>query len=272
MVSFAHGWLNWDSLFSKERLYAFLEAVAVSLSSRIIVASRSMEEDLLTKRVDAKKIFYIPYGIDIERFNIDSDAKSFRKEFNIPLDIPLIGTVGRIHPWKGQRFFIEAAKLVSKKYPKAKFIIVGDVAYNKHAHYKRELLMLIKALKLKDRVILIGTRRDIPQVMRSMDLFVLPSLHEPFGIVIIEAQACGKPVVATAVGGIPEAMKGGETGIIIRPGDTEELANAIVALLKDKKRMQKMGLAGRKRVEDLFSKDRMVRKTEELYESIMMNS
>ena len=126
----------------------------------------------------------------------------------------------------------------------------------------------MQALNLKDRVILSGSRQDIPEVMSAMDLFVLPSLREPFGIVLLEAQACGKPVVATSVGGISEVMKDGYTGILVEPGDSEELAGAILSLLSNREKMRIMGSAGRKMVMDCYNKSSMVKKTEDLYRTI----
>ncbi|MFQ5963092.1 MAG: glycosyltransferase family 4 protein [Candidatus Scalinduaceae bacterium] len=272
MISFAHGWLNWTSSLSKERLYAYLEALAVSLSDGIVVASNDMQQDLLIKGIPKRKIFHIPYGIDTRKFNINTEGSYFREEFDIPIDIPLIGTVGRIHPWKGHRYFLEAAKIVSGKYTEAMFLIVGDAAFDRHRKYKQELLELVQAMNIKEKVIFTGSRSDVTQIMKSMDLFVLPSLREPFGIVILEAQACGKPVIATSVGGIPEVIKDGDTGILVKPKDSDGLADAIITLLGDREKMRKMGLSGRERVEALFSTDRMVKETEELYRAIWKNS
>ena len=264
IISFAHGWLNWVSTFSKERLYAYLEALAVSLSNRIVVASRHMERDLMEKRIPPEKIKYIPYGIDTNKFSVNQH-NYIREEFNIYPDSLLIGTVGRFHPWKGQKYFLEAAKIVSEKYPEARFLIVGEVAFDEHKQYRQELLDITQALDLEDKVIFTGSRKDIPQIMNAIDLFVLPSLREPFGIVIIEAQACGKPAIGTSVGGIPEAMKDGDTGILVRPGDSEGLAGAILSLLNNREKMRMMGAVGRNRVEELFSTERMIERTEQLY-------
>ncbi len=268
IISFAHGWLNWVSAFSKERLYAYLEALVVSLSNGIVVASRHMERDLMEKRVPQAKINYIPYGIDTKKFNVNHQRNHIRKEFNIRPDSPLIGTVGRFHPWKGQKYFLEAAKVVGEKCPEARFLIVGEVAFDEHKQYRQDLLDLTQTLNLEDKVIFTGSRKDIPQIMNAIDLFVLPSLREPFGIVIIEAQACGKPAIGTSVGGIPEAIKEGNTGMLVRPGDSKGLARAILSLLSNRKKMQMMGAAGRKRVEELFSTERMIERTKQLYRMI----
>lgn len=270
LISFAHGWLNWVTPLSKDRVYAFLEMKAVSLSDWIVVASLDMKRDLISRKVPETKINHIPYGIDLEKFTIKSEYKSkIRRELGIPEECFLIGTVGRIHPWKGQRYLIEAAEILTRTEPQARFLIVGDAAFDGHRAYQIELAQLVKELNLQDKVIFAGSRKDIPEIMNALDLFVLPSLREPFGIVIIEAQACGKPVIASAVGGISEAIKDGETGILVKAGDSKVLAAAINRLLADRETRERMGAEGRKRVEEIFSAEAMVRKTEKLYNMIL---
>jgi len=265
MVAFAHGWLNWSSSFSKERLYAALEMQAVKYGQKVIVASKFMEHDLRGRGIPKSRIYHIPYGIDIDRFHPNLDGQAVREALQIAADATLIGTVGRFHPWKGQKYFIDAARIVIQKFPRARFLIVGDAAFGEHARYGDRLKSFAADLGLADQLLFLGSRNDIPQVMNALDIFVLPSLREPFGIVAIEAQACGKPVIATQVGGIPETLRNGETGFLIQPAESRKLAEAIINLLENKTKMRQMGMAGRKRVEKLFSTKRMIEKTEQLY-------
>ena len=268
IICFAHGWVNWTNKFSKDRLYAYLESLLVSFADAVIVASKHMYLDSLKRGISNKKIVYIPIGIDIKKFN-KNQSNIVRKEFNIPSTIPLIGNISRIHPWKGQKYFLEAAKFVSSKIPDAKFMIVGDIAYPGHKRYKQELINFANHLNIMDNIIFTGSRKDIPQIMLAFDIFVLPSIIEPFGLVVLEAQACMKPVVASRVGGIPETMKDGETGILVNPKNSGELANAILYLLKDENKRLLFGKAGRNRIESLFTSDIMIAKTNDLYQSIM---
>lgn len=269
IITFAHGWVNWSKRFSKARIYSYLEALAAKLADIILVSSLYMMDDSVERGIPKEKIVHIPIGIDIQKFNFNLNGnKHIREEFSIPFDCPLIGTVGRIHPWKGQIYFLKAAKRVSEKIADARFMIVGDIAYNGHKRHKEELIKNIQSLNLKDKVILTGSRDDITRIMNAIDLFVLPSVREPFGLVLLEAQACRKPVVSTSVGGAPETMEDGVTGILVKPEDGEALANAILFFLENRERMRTMGLAGRKRIEKRFSKDCMVRKTEELYRAV----
>ena len=175
--------------------------------------------------------------------------------------------VSRLANWKGHKYFLEAAALVKRIAPDAKFLITGGpMYYNKN--YKRELIKYAEGLGLNHNVIFSGIRKDIPEIMSTLDIFVLPSINEPFGRAILEAMACGKPVIATNGGGIPEIVKNDETGVLVPLKDADKLAQAIIVLLEDKERAKKMGLAGRKRVERYFSLEKMVEKIETLYDQL----
>jgi glycosyltransferase involved in cell wall biosynthesis len=229
-----------------------------------------MKRNLLAMKVPDRKIHYIPFGIDLEKFAPQNEYKNkIREEFNIPPDCFLVGAVGRIHPWKGHRYLVEAAEIITRNEPRIRFLIVGDAAFEGHRSFQIELTRLVNKLNLQDKIIFTGSRKDIPAIMNALDLFVLPSLKEPFGLVFLEAQACGKPVIATRVGGIPEAIKDGETGILVKAGDGEALAAAIIHLMSEPATRQRMGVEGRKRVEENFSVQSMVRNTEKLYEMIL---
>ncbi len=267
-VCFAHGWLNWARAFSKERLYAALEFFAVTRAHHIIVASESMRRELLGRGLPAGRIALIPYGIDTRRFHVAPADPSFRLELGIPPDAVLIGTAGRLHPWKGHRYLLEAAPDVVRRHPKAHFLFVGDSAFSEQSAFRQELRDLARRLGIEGRVTWAGTRSDMPRVMQALDLFVFPSLREPFGIVLIEAQACGKPVVGTRVGGIPEAFRDGETGVLVEPADSAGLARAMIEMLDHPERLQAMGAAGRRFVESTYSVGAMVARTERLYREV----
>lgn len=267
-VCFAHGWLNWARAFSKERLYAALEFFAVTRAHHIIVASESMRRELLGHGLPAGRISLIPYGIDTHRFHVAPPDPAFRAELGIPLDALLIGTVGRLHPWKGHRYLLEAAPDIVRRHRRAHFLFVGDAAFSEQSEFRRELRDLARSLGVESRVTWAGTRSDMPRVMQALDLFVFPSLREPFGIVLIEAQACGKPVIGTRVGGIPEALRDGETGVLVEPADSAGLARAMLEMLDHPERLQSMGAAGRRFVESTYSVEAMVARTERLYEEM----
>jgi glycosyltransferase involved in cell wall biosynthesis len=127
-------------------------------------------------------------------------------------------------------------------------------------------------LDLSSCVRFAGTRRDIPRILPVLDVFVLPSLYEGFGIAILEAMAAGKPVVATTVGGIPEFVVQGETGLLVEPGNAEALVEAIGCLLSDRERARQMGIRGRERVLAGYQISTVVRRHEQVYEACLANA
>lgn len=210
---------------------------------------------------DETKFITIHNGVDVDRFN--GQTALTKHDLGLHEDLPVIGTVCRLYePTKGIAVLLEAvAKLTEQAAsPCCQLLIVGEgPAFGKF----RDLGV---RLGIDRWVVFAGARRDIPRVLPLMEIFVLPSLYEGFGIAIIEAMAAGRPVIATAVGGIPEIVVHGETGLLVPPGDPIALAAAIRSLISDSKRALSFGARGRKRVHDKFSIEMVVRRHEELYE------
>jgi glycosyltransferase involved in cell wall biosynthesis len=230
-------------------------------TDEIIVISRKIEKILIDMGIDPNKIVYIPSGVDLKRFTPEIRGEKIRNEFNI--DSFLIGTVAALVERKGLSYFIEAARDVSKKSPTTRFIIVGD------GSLKEKLKRYSEKLGMEERIIFAGFREDIPELIASLDVFVLSSLQEGLGVSILEAEACGKPVVASNVGGIPDCCIDGITGFLIPPRDSKALTKVIITLLQDKEKRTKMGKAGRRLVEKKFSMESMIRENEKIYFEIM---
>lgn len=270
-IAFAHGWVNWNSPFSKDRIYALIEEQAVRRADRYVVASGHMHQQLRDKGYQEDRIARVSYGIDLERFQPRPD-NSIREEFGIVEDAPLVGIVGRLHPWKGHTYFLQAAADLIKEFQDARFLIVGDAAFEAHGDFRQELVREAKELGLAKHVVFTGSRSDVPEIMSALDVFTIPSLVEPFGIVSIEAQACGTPVVGTQVGGIPETMSEGETGLLVPPKDAEALRDAIGILLRDKGKLQSMSAAAPAFVEANYSAPVMAKATDQLYDDLLAES
>jgi glycosyltransferase involved in cell wall biosynthesis len=271
-MAFAHGWVNWTRPVSRERLYAGLEAQAIRLADRIVVASRAMERDLVGRGIPASTIRYIPHGIDLEQFRPGAGGSRVRSELGLAPDTPIVGTVGRLQPWKGHRYFLEAAAQVARQVPAATFLVVGDITCEADREYREQILALASALGVRDRCVFTGTRTDIADVMRALDVFVLSSTREPLGWVLLEAQACGTPVVCTGVDGTPEAVRDGSTAVLVPPADGAALAGAVLRLLGDRARREAMGAAGRRWIEDRFSIRSMLSASEALYRELLANA
>jgi glycosyltransferase involved in cell wall biosynthesis len=176
---------------------------------------------------------------------------------------PLVGVVARLQPEKGVSNFLKAAARVAPQFPEAHFVIAGD------GPLRQELVALAEDLGLRDRVHFLGFRSDASALMGSLDVLVVPSLTEGSPLVTLEAMAAGVPVVASAVGGIPDQVRHGKEGLLVPPGDTGAMGDAIVALLRDPARARSLGEAGRRRATSEFSHAVMVRRIEDVYRDIL---
>lgn len=180
-----------------------------------------------------------------------------------------IGLIGRISPWKGQHIFIQAAKLVNERFPQARFVIVGAALFGEE-EYEREVRQLPGQLGIEQIVEFAGFCKDINLVLSKLDLVVHASTKgEPFGQVIIEGMAAGKPVVATNGGGVPEIVEDGETGILVPMGDAKAMAQAICKVLGSPEIAREMGRKARNRVAEHFTMDHTARKVEAVYEEML---
>jgi glycosyltransferase involved in cell wall biosynthesis len=166
---------------------------------------------------------------------------------------------------KGYEELLDAMGEVAREGFDVKLAIVGEAIYQNSGVYKRKILMKANSAGLKDKIIFTGFRENIPEILASFDIFVLPSRSEGFGRVNLEAMAMGKPVVSTNVGGIPEVVLDGVTGILVPPGNSKSLSHAIMRLLNDPRLRASMGRKGRKRVEQHFTLHAHVQRIEEIY-------
>lgn len=207
-----------------------LERKEIKRIPNFIAVSKSIEEEL--KKRGARNVHVIPNGISENWFNVQNNEIDGRILF-----------VGRIMPIKGLETLIQAIKTVKMKHSKAHLHIVGAI---QDREYKHKLDSLIGELGLEDSVIFLGPRSgaDLEKEYSECAVFVLPSKNESFGIVLLEAMATGKSIVASNVGGIPEILENGKEGVLVKSGDTEELAKKIQILLSENEIRKKMGLAG----------------------------
>ena len=212
----------------------------------------------------------IPSGVDMSRF-FASQTTVPAIEADAATDLaaaPLIGLVGRICPWKGQHIFLKAAALVHVRFPRARFQIIGAALFGEQA-YEQELYALVAANDLGSSVEFLGFQKDVPPLIRALDILVHASVvGEPFGQVIVQGMACGKPVVATNGGGVPESVEDGETGLLVPMGDEVAMAAAIEQLLADPAAAAAMGERGRERVMEKFTIEQSARRVTEVYEFV----
>lgn len=223
-----------------------------------VCASEFIRRMLIGDGVAAHRTVTVHEGIDPGRADA-APAADLHAEFWLPHGAPIVGNVAALVPHKGQRHLIDAAALVVRQVPDARFVIAGE------GELRASLEQQIRHLHLERHVILAGFRPDVLSVHKAFDVFVMSSVTEGLGTSLLDAMACGKPVVATQTGGIPEVVVDGQTGVLVPPRDHESLARAIVALLRDERAQQVMGAGGLQRVRERFSADRMVADTLAVY-------
>ena len=257
-----------DNAFRHHPFYAFLDRLASKFADKIIVISDHLKRFFdETEGLDRAKMTRIHYGLDAAWVEDQSSRTtrpiSVQEELGVPPDTPLVGIIARLNPQKGHTYLLAAFAEVVESLPEARLLIVGD------GNLRGDLERQTRELRITRRVTFTGWRDDIRRTMADLDLLILPSLWEGFGLVLLEAMMMGKPVVASRVSAIPEIVVDGVTGLLVPPRDQEALAKAIIALLQDKERAEAMGQAGRERVERYFTVARMVQQTETLYEELV---
>ncbi len=223
-----------------------------------VAASNAIREMLIGDGIDTDRVVTVYEGIDLHRVQGEPVA-NIHAEFWLPTHAPIVGAVAALTQEKGHKYLIDAAALVVRDVPDARFVILGE------GELRPALERQVKELHLEKHVVLPGFRADILSFIRSFDVFVMSSLFEGLGTSLLDAMALSKPTVASHTGGIPEVVSHGETGLLVPPRDVRALASAIATLLKDPKRRERMGRAGLERVKRLFSADQMIEKTLEVY-------
>lgn len=250
-----------------------LLALALRLSARVVAMTDAVAEMFNDRRrVPNAKVTTVPDGIDLSLFHPGRNGERIRRDLGIPDDAPVAGFVARLDPWKGADVFVRAVAAAAARLPEAHFIVCGGEipGYKEHA---AELGRLAAVLGLGDRIHFTGwtySVDDIPDVMAALDVLVHTSVRpEPFGLVLVEAMATAKPVVAARGGGVLEVVDDAVTGLLVEPGDWRAVSDAIVEVLGDAGRARALGAAGRMRAERLFEVSAYARRIEAMYSTLL---
>ena len=237
-------------------------AALTPVMDRLIVPSASIAAKVRAEGRGAASFSVIPNGVDLDRFDLPVPACALRREFGISGGAPLLGVIARLEPEKGHRYLIEAMPAILRGAPETWLVIVGEGSLD------GELRSQAAALPrpARDRIVFTGRREDVAAITGEIDVAVLPSLREAQGISILEAMARRRPVVASAVGGIPEVLTDGLDGLLVPPADPPALAGACIRLACSPTLRRQLGEAGRATVEARFSLDAMVRRYEDIYD------
>lgn len=213
------------------------------------------------------KMRTIHYGLELPVPPLDRSAEErrLRAELSLPRESVLVGTVGRLIAQKGIVYALRAFAALKDRYPLAHLVIVGDGVL------RRALETEAAQLGLNGRAHFLGWRTDVPQIMAGLDVLLMPSLWEGFGLVLLEAMARRVPIIGSAVSAIPEIVADGETGLLVPPQNVDALAEALDRLLQDAALRRHMGLLGEERLERLFNAERMVAETIAVYGALVQN-
>ena len=227
-----------------------------------VAASAAIAGILEADGIPSARIRTVHEGIDVDRI-AHIEPLSVHAELWLPTQAPIVGNIGALVPHKGQKHLVDAAALVVRDVPDARFVIFGE------GELRAALEHQVKHLHLEKHVLLPGFRVDVVALLKTFDVFVMSSETEGLGTSILDAMACGKPVVATAAGGIPEIVEDGVTGLLVPPRDAAALAGAITTLLEDGGLRDRIGRAGLERVRERFTVERMVRETAAVYADLV---
>ena len=239
-----------------------------TLTSRIVPISEHIREVMIQSGLKPEQVTTIRTAINLSQFVPREKNQHLLSELNFPAECAIIGIVARLTERKGFKNLFEAVKLLVDEGRSIRCLVVGGGA-------SKEKIAALKnyaeSLGISPYILLTGRRGDIPDILSLLDVFILPSLAEGLGRSLLEAMAAGKPIVATTVGGIPEAIEHDKSGLLVPPDASRALAHAIALLLDNPLKAQELGRASRKRAELLFDETKMIDHICSLYDELISN-
>ena len=237
-------------------VYRAMDRSTLPLTARVLCVADTLARDYRAR------VTVIPNGVDVNELDAArGDTRQIRRGLGLGAG-PVIGFVGRLTPQKDPMTFLRSVAAIRRELPSATGLVVGD------GPLRADLELEMARLGLGEHCVFTGARSDVPALLDTMDVFVLSSVSEGFPFVLLEAMGLGCPVVATGVNGVTEIVQADISGLLVVPGDPASIASAVIDLLRRPERARALGAAGRARVADCFSVERMVRKTEQLYREI----
>ncbi|MBL7196689.1 MAG: glycosyltransferase family 4 protein [Candidatus Omnitrophica bacterium] len=246
---FKYGTLN----YFQKKFYYFLEKISAKFTDKIIYISEPLRQEFLNAKIGSEqKSVTIYSGIEIEKFKIDVDILKKRSQLGLKSSDFIVGVVSRLEPGKGNEFIIKSIPKIIQKISNIKFVFVGG------GPLKANLETLSKSLGVREKIMFLGLRDDVPELLQIFDIVCLASLYEGMGRVILEAQAAGRPVVVTKVGGIVDIVAENKTAILVAPRDVDALAFAIIKLIDNGNLRKNMSTAAEEFVDYRFSSKKMV--------------
>jgi len=247
------------------KMIVFVERIMSLMTDKITALTDKERDEHLERGIASiEKYVIVHSGVMLQHImNKDIDVETGKKKLGIPQNSNVIGTVGRLVPVKGHKYLVSAAKRVTKEFENTVFVFVGD------GYLESILERQAESLGIRKNTIFAGWRSDVIDVLSLFDIFVLPSLNEGMGKVLIEGMALGKPIVASSVGGIIDLVKNGDNGILVPPRDSDALGDAILKLIRNRNMAQELGRNGKAKVYPEYDTTVMIRQIEGLYENLL---
>lgn len=260
---------GYDVNILRKSLYVLADRFTERWVNKFIVLSDALRQALIEiHKIPPEKIVKIYNGIELEEYNpglkkVRSKKLEVRRKLGLKNDVLVIGAIGRLVWQKGFEYLIQAIPKVIEVFPETRFLIVGE------GPLKDKLKVKSKKLKVEDKVIFTGFRSDIKEILDSIDVLVMPSLLEGLPMVLLEAMAMAKPIVATDIDGISEVLVDRKTGLLVPPKNPQALAEAILKVLNNKIMSNLLGQNARRIAEEEFSVEKIVKQTECIYQELL---
>jgi glycosyltransferase involved in cell wall biosynthesis len=245
------------------RFFMIIERLTAAMVDRMVALTEGERRDYVAFSVaNQNKMVTIHSGVNINQFmKVQRNGKEKKASLGLTAEAPVVGTVGWLLPIKGPIYLLKAMVEVWQSHPEIQLVYVGK------GDLEKELKEEAYRAGVSDKVKFLGWRDDIPEIMQILDIFVLASLNEGMGRVLVEAMASGKPIVASDVGGIPDLVKDGHNGFLVGPGDVNGLSLAIKKLIEDEQLRLEMGAKGRAMARN-YGVEEMIKKIDDLYTSL----
>jgi glycosyltransferase involved in cell wall biosynthesis len=237
------------------------------LSTKVICISEDIKEKVLARGIAPRKVVLIYNAVDFETFRATREPHEVRARLGIKNSERLISLFGNIQQWKGQETLVKACIRLKKKYNRIRCVLFGDIIQE---DYARQIRHLVENEKLGDTFLFAGYTNEVANWMNASDVVVHASVQpEPFGRVLIEAMAIGKPIIGADIGAVPEIIENTVSGLLFEPGNDEQLANRIDFLLSHPNEARRLGKNGQRRVRTLFNVQQQMNVIERLYEDVL---
>lgn len=249
------------------RTWRIVKKICAPITNCFISVSNIISEKAIAAGIDKPNKFITIYsGMELDWFlNANFDAEKIRKEFNIPLDAPVVGKIARLFPLKGHDELMDAASEIVRRIPNVRFFLIGDGVLREHLEKRAEDKGILENFIFAGLI----DRKRIPEMISVMDVVAHTSLREGLARVLPQSLAMGKPCVSFDIDGAPEVVINDQTGYLIKPFDSKGLANAIVKILEDDDLRENMAIEGRKLVDPAFRSETMVQEISNVYQMLI---